>query len=124
MAYRTLDEFIAVKALIAAGSSDRTAASETGVPVGTVRRWRQREVPPAGATRAAELNDWNVIDGPAYCYLLGVYLGDGTLSHQRPGYGDLRIVNDRRYPGISAEILSAMSRTFPTGSVRRRSFVA
>ena len=50
-------------------------------------------------------------DGAAYCYLLGIYLGDGTVVVQRGVW--LQVVNDRRYPGISNEILAAMAETFP-----------
>jgi hypothetical protein len=51
------------------------------------------------------------LDACSYCYLLGAYLGDGTICVQRGVW--LQIVNDRRYPSISAEIRRAMETTFP-----------
>ena len=52
-------------------------------------------------------------DAISYCYLLGVYLGDGTVCRPRGKHVWLQVVNDRRYRSISAEILEAMRSTFP-----------
>jgi hypothetical protein len=56
---------------------------------------------------------WWISDPALYSYLLGPYLGDGTVYHQAPGFWGLRIVNDRRYQQISEEIRAAMSAVFP-----------
>ncbi len=61
---------------------------------------------------------WGIVDGSAYCYLLGAYLGDGTVCHQPPDYWCLRIINDRRYPAISGEILQTMRVTFAGATAR------
>jgi hypothetical protein len=35
------------------------------------------------------------------------------VAHQKPDFWSLAVINDRRYPGISAEILRAMAVTVP-----------
>jgi hypothetical protein len=55
----------------------------------------------------------------AYVYLLGLYLGDGTISsHPRDVYR-LRIFLDKKYPAIVAECAAAMRETMPATEVDR-----
>ena len=56
-------------------------------------------------------------DAERYCYLLGAYLGDGTVSPGSQSW-TLRVINDRRYQSVSREILTAMDATFPDSSAR------
>lgn len=113
--------YYAVMALLRTGLSDYKIAAQTGVNQSTVRNWRRAAGPPQTIERAELAATWSVEDGPSYCYLLGAYLGDGTVQ---VGKGmSLRIVNDRGYPGVSSEILEAMARIFPgrsPASTRRR----
>jgi hypothetical protein len=44
---------------------------------------------------------------------LGVYLGDGHISHRPPSSWSLRIACDRRYQAIIDEVRRAMNLTFP-----------
>lgn len=106
--------------LFGLGISDLEIARRTGVPQTTVSRWHRADEPPAVVRRAERVSSWSVVDPAAYCYLLGAYLGDGTVCAQAPYYWSLQIVNDRRYPGISAEILAAMRVTFPGSTARMR----
>ncbi len=106
----------AVMALLGMGLSDHGIAALTGVKRSTVRNWRLAAHPPQTVKRAELAAAWSVQDVPSYCYLLGAYLGDGTV-HARKGIS-LNIVNDRRYPGVSNEILGAMAKTFPGRSPR------
>jgi hypothetical protein len=110
MAY-DIARYEAVMALLGTGLSDYRIALQTDVNRSTVRNWRLGTHPPQTIQRAELAAAWSVQDVPSYCYLLGAYLGDGTV-HARRGLS-LTIVNDRRYPGISTEILDAMARTFP-----------
>jgi hypothetical protein len=50
---------------------------------------------------------WDVPDAHSYCYLLGIYLGDG---HNAPAAErlDLRVASDNLYPEIKHEILAAI----------------
>lgn len=118
MARRTVTEFQATKARLAAGVSIPVVARELGIPRGTVRTWSRRDTPPLAALRHAAGISWSVGNPDRYCYLLGAYLGDGTVSHPASKSWTLRIINDRRYPEISREILDAMSQTFPDSTPR------
>ncbi len=46
--------------------------------------------------------------GPAYSYLLGVYLGDGMLTRAPRNVWKLRITLDDDYPGIIARVKDAI----------------
>jgi hypothetical protein len=46
--------------------------------------------------------------GERYVYLLGIYLGDGTLAFARRNVWRLRVFQDQRYQSIVSEIESAM----------------
>lgn len=46
--------------------------------------------------------------GERYSYLLGVYLGDGTLAAAPRNVWRLRVVQDQKYPAIVGEISSAI----------------
>ncbi|HWT48252.1 MAG TPA: helix-turn-helix domain-containing protein [Mycobacterium sp.] len=80
---RSADQFEAAKRLIAAGVNDCTIARQIGVPRTTVRDWRCRPQirsrlvsgPGCGA-----LHDYSALPPAAYCYVLGLYLGDGCIS--------------------------------------------
>lgn len=56
--------------------------------------------------------------GAAYCYLLGIYLGDGHLSVRRRAW-ELCVSLDRHYPLIVGETDAALSLVFPKRNVRR-----
>lgn len=91
------------------GANACEIARELGIPRTTVRDWLRGQVP------------WNVVAGgptafacdrcghaahrydelpEAYVYLLGLYLGDGSISQHARGVYRLRITLDNRYPGI------------------------
>jgi hypothetical protein len=107
----SVSTYEAVRSLIDKGLSDSNIARTTDVGKGTVRRWRTAATPPLTVVRSRVVDSWSVRDARAYCYLLGAYLGDGTVCVQRGVW--IQIVNDRRYPGISGEIRKAMETTFP-----------
>jgi hypothetical protein len=52
-----------------------------------------------------------------YVYLLGMYLGDGCLSALPRDVFRLRIVLDRRYPGIIDECRAAIAAVHPGAPV-------
>ena len=111
-----MTKYRAVMDLLGTGLSDYKIAAQTGVKRGTVRNWRCATHTPQTVERQELAATWFVRDGEAYCYLLGAYLGDGTVCIQKATW--LQIVNDRRYPGINSEILAAMATTFPGRSPR------
>jgi hypothetical protein len=110
MAY-DITSYRAVMDLLCTGLSDYKIAQRTGVKRGTVRNWRIASQLPQTIERRRLAAEWRVPDPGSYRYLLGIYLGDGTICAQKGVW--LQIVNDRRYPGISNEILTVMAATFP-----------
>ncbi|HTU29925.1 MAG TPA: hypothetical protein VMF07_11130 [Solirubrobacteraceae bacterium] len=88
------------------------------MPRETVQQWSRRDEPPLPALREAVAREWSISNAERYCYLLGAYLGDGTVSRPRATCWTLRVINDRRYPDISNEILEAMRTTFPDSTPR------
>ena len=50
---------------------------------------------------------------PAYAYLFGMYLGDGSVSRHARGVFRLRIYLDHSYPAIVRECADAMAATLP-----------
>ena len=92
------------------GLGDRRIASLTDIPQPTVRGWRHLEHPPG---RRSHHLTWRVSDEFAHSYLLGCYLGDGTVAHPSPNGWELRLACDRRYVDVMDEIRAAAVLTFP-----------
>ena len=56
---------------------------------------------------------WTAVN---YAYVLGLYLGDGNISRNVRTYS-LRITMDAKYPGIVAEVASALRAGLPNNGV-------
>jgi Homeodomain-like domain len=110
-AKRKVDEALS---LAAAGLPATRIAQRLGVPRSTVRDWVNGRVP-AREGREFELRPEELPD--VYVYLLGLYLGDGCLSALHRGVFRLRIVLDRRYPGIIEECRAAIAAVRPGAPV-------
>ena len=112
---RSLEEVRAVFALTASFLSDREVSRHTGVPVNTIRGWRNRHVPwcarpgivAEGRVRDDTPPDLSALPQKAYSYLLGMYLGDGCLTRNGTSWS-LRITLDEAYPAIVAECEQAV----------------
>jgi hypothetical protein len=108
------------------GLIDADNALVHGVAVQTIRRWRreyQRRGQPRGQAHtsvACPRCDAADLDGAAFAHLLGWYLGDGHISQGRRDVLALHIFNDRRYPGLNAEIADTMRAVKPGGRVHTR----
>lgn len=83
--------------------SDAAIARATGVSRSTIRSWRMD--PAAALRRAARCPrcDDVPLSDVDYAYVLGLYLGDGTLSPFPRDVWRLRIVQDQRYPHLAEE---------------------
>ena len=107
---RSAEEFEHVQRLVAAGLNDCAIARQTGIPRPTIRGWRHN--PPASLPRPASSSpcgvdhDFSGLTAAPYCYLLGLYLGDGCISLYRRVWR-LRIVLDQKYPTIGVDQLIA-----------------
>lgn len=122
---RSAEEFEAVQGLIAAGENDCSIARQTGIPRRTVWDWRRKSPIRARSRNASSGcgidHDFHALSAPPYCYLLGLYLGDGCVS-RHPRAWLLRIVLDAKYPGIIDRCREAIDVLMPgqhAGTVRR-----
>ncbi|HEY1522930.1 MAG TPA: hypothetical protein VGF70_07950 [Solirubrobacteraceae bacterium] len=109
----TEESFWLVKALAKSGLSDYEIARRTGI-----NRIHGASLETPGPTPHSPLGDsgsgdWEVIDLPACCYLLGSYLGDGHINHRPPGTWTLRVARDRQHERIVTKVMAAMEQTFP-----------
>ncbi|MDT5154012.1 MAG: hypothetical protein QOI01_5745 [Mycobacterium sp.] len=120
---RSAEEFDEVRRLIADGMNDCQVARATGIPRKTVWEWRRgpriRPRERTGASPCGIDHDFAALPAAAYCYLLGLYLGDGCISrHARAWH--LRITLDTKYPAIIARCRTAIDMVFP----RQRAAIA
>ncbi|MFF7649828.1 transcriptional regulator [Streptomyces sp. NPDC007983] len=108
-------------ALVAQGRSLNSVSKQTGISRYALRAWRIQLEPTsrttacprcAPAPRPPE-------DIAAYAYLLGLYLGDGCVSHLRKGVYFLRIACADAWPGLIDACESAMRAVRPDNSVCR-----
>ena len=117
---RSLGDVRAVFTLKAAGLTDREVSRRTGVPVNTIRAWRNRHAPlcarPCVLSGSYARNDTppdlNSLPRDAYAYLLGMYLGDGCLTRNGSSW-TLRVALDTAYPGIISECERAIAAVAP-----------
>lgn len=112
---RSAEQFDAGRRLIAAGANDCAIARELGVPRTTVRDWRQRKqirTRLASGPGCGISHDFLALPATAYCYLLGLYLGDGHVSRSQRVW-HLRITLDKKYPGIVKRCCSAINLVMP-----------
>ncbi|GHD53419.1 hypothetical protein GCM10010317_036160 [Streptomyces mirabilis] len=109
--------------LVAQGRSLNSVSKETGVSRAAIRSWQIR-IEPLDRNRA-----WpcprccDTPEGPsdpaAYAYLLGLYLGDGCISHLRRGVYFLRIACADAWPGLIDACAEAMQILRPANKVFR-----
>lgn len=114
---RPTRDVIEVFALKADGHSDREISQFTGVPINTIRGWRNRrflrrslsdvENEDCCKRCAGPMHDLSALPAEAYAYLLGIYLGDGCLTRNGSSW-QLRVYLDSSYLGIIEEVCQAM----------------
>lgn len=108
------------------GMRDADNALKHGVAVKTIRRWRrlyQRRGLPRGQAHTSVLCprcDGAPLDGRAYAELLGWYLGDGHIVHEKRGVYGLHIYNDTRYVVLNEHVRELMRLVKPGGRPHTR----
>jgi hypothetical protein len=112
---RSLADVRSVFQLKAEGLTDREVSARTGVPICTIRLWRNRQVPWSarpGILHESRIRDdtppdvWS-LPRATYAYLLAMYLGDGCITANGSSWM-LRITLDMAYPGIIDECCGAV----------------
>jgi Homeodomain-like domain len=109
------------------GLNSKDVAERLGVSDRTVRDWRAGKLPrhsqPGSAPLCPECrapeHQFDHLTRQ-YVYLLGLYLGDGTISRGPRGVHRLRVFLDLKYPGIVAECIAAMCDVFPRNKIGRQ----
>ncbi|MBO0824089.1 MAG: helix-turn-helix domain-containing protein [Actinobacteria bacterium] len=105
------------------GVLDRENAQICGVSIKSIRHWRYgTRRNPANSRRASHCPrcDGEALDGAAYAYLLGLYLGDGCLTKYRKGVYMLNVACCNDWPGLMDAAQIAMSAVMPASKVSRR----
>lgn len=113
---RTPEEVSRVAGLAAAGLNQCEIARATGIPRATVRMWLAGQTPnfdrPLSSCTACS-GQPDRLPRQHYVYLLGLYLGDGTLSEGRRSVYKLRIICANAYPGLMRECEDSMAAVLP-----------
>ncbi|MGW1891915.1 helix-turn-helix domain-containing protein [Streptomyces sp. NPDC002004] len=111
--------------LLRGGSRNSDVARELAVPQGTISYWKHMARANRGECRRKHEPkcprcDGRALEAAAYVYLLGLYLGDGHISHYS-GHRtpSLVITCTESWPGLMDECERAMRTVFPDNSVCR-----
>ncbi|CAM5690297.1 helix-turn-helix domain-containing protein [Streptomyces fumanus] len=111
--------------LLRGGVPNSAVARQLNVPLGTVGYWKHRDLAERGACPGrpdppCPRCDGRGLDEPAYSYLLGLYLGDGHISHYSAHrVPNLMITCSDSWPGLMDDCENAMRAVFPDNSVCR-----
>src|SRR5262245_6300844 len=101
---RPAEEVARVRELALEGRNACEIARLTGIPRSTLREWIQphykpRLLGPTCSTCGRPEHVFEDLPGSEYSYLLGIYLGDGTISRvPKKRCFKLRVFMDSRYP--------------------------
>jgi hypothetical protein len=100
------------------GLNDRQVAAIVGVSLGAVQKWRTgiRRHPDKERSYCPRCHG-APLDGPAYAYLLGLYLGDGCLTRGRRDVFALSIACCDDWPGLIEAAKNAMATVMPCSGV-------
>jgi hypothetical protein len=110
---RSLTDIERVLSLLQLGLSDYEIARRTDIPRSTVLNWRRGRLPRTpfeeGCPRCrGPEHDFSALPVPTYAYVLGQYLGDGSLFHTGKIGRGLRIASDAQYGGVIRECCDAI----------------
>ncbi|MFE5187710.1 helix-turn-helix domain-containing protein [Streptomyces sp. NPDC056628] len=112
-------------ALLHAGASNADVARHLAIAPGTIGYWKhldrtQRGECPGRHDPKCPRCDGRDLDRPAYAYLLGLYLGDGHISHYSAHrVPNLMITCAESWPGLMDACERAMRAVFPDNAVCR-----
>jgi hypothetical protein len=115
---RSRSDYLQAISLLDRGHSSIDVSRRLGIPSSTVRLWRRTA--PTRARQESVGAAWRPNAERTYCYVFGLYLGDGHIATPR-GNPFLRIFLDAQYEGIVAEARNALEVLWPTTNVRQHS---
>jgi hypothetical protein len=106
------------------GASSSVIGSALNLSPRTIRDWTRGNLPhyadASVCDRCLGHHDFDALPSQ-YGYLLGLYLGDGCLSHHPRDVYKLRIILDAAYPGIVTNARDAAQRVAGKAGTYRRS---
>ncbi|GAA3370158.1 hypothetical protein GCM10020367_15680 [Streptomyces sannanensis] len=112
--------------LLRGGTKNADVARRLNVPLGTIGYWKHTDRAKRGETVGVRpsllcpLCDGRPLDKAAYSYLLGLYLGDGHISHYaKHKVPSLMITLDDAWPGVQDEAEAALRAVFPHNATCR-----
>ena len=115
-----IDQALALRTL---GLSATEISRDLHLPRSTVRDWLYGDLPGALIDATANCqtcgnpdHDFDSLPS-SYVYLLGLYLGDGCISHTHRGVYKLRLSLDSAYPGIIDEAARVVREVMPRNKV-------
>jgi hypothetical protein len=101
------------------GLGDSEISRVTGIPRSTLSAWRHNRRRRYHDRLATANSRWRPAQPAAYCYLLGVYLGDGCLNVQPRGGASLLVSLDLSYPVIIDTVERSIRIVFSDVTVAR-----
>ncbi|MFE4059247.1 helix-turn-helix domain-containing protein [Streptomyces sp. NPDC059096] len=114
-------------ALLDRGVPNRAVAERLNVPRGTIGWWRHEARKERGEqvevrrSLLCPLCDERPLDRASYAYLLGLYLGDGYISHYvRHRTPSLQVTMDDAWPGLQDAAEAAFRAVFPYNAICRQ----
>ncbi|MEU8462809.1 helix-turn-helix domain-containing protein [Streptomyces sp. NPDC029003] len=126
MEFHSLEVRQTALSLLRGGARNADVARKLDVPLGTIGYWKhvdrvKRGVPvEIRASLLCPRCDGRDLDRAAYAYLLGLYLGDGHVSHYvKHRTPSLVITLDDCWPGIQGEAEAALRAVFPYNATCR-----
>ncbi|MFC9296160.1 helix-turn-helix domain-containing protein [Streptomyces sp. NPDC057011] len=126
MEFHSLEVRQAAISLLRDGTRNAEVARRLNVPLGTIGYWKHVDRAKHGETVSIRPSllcprcDQRDLDVVAYAYLLGLYLGDGHISHYaKHKVPSLMITLDDSWPGIQNEAESAIRVVFPHNATCR-----
>ncbi|MFF1690135.1 helix-turn-helix domain-containing protein [Streptomyces sp. NPDC058254] len=112
--------------LLRGGAKNAEVGRQLNIPLGTISYWKHIDRTKRGEpvqTRPSLLCprcDARSLNQPTYAYLLGLYLGDGHISHYaKHKVPSLMITLDDAWPGIQDEAEAALRSVFPHNATCR-----
>lgn len=126
MEFHSLDVRQTALSLLRGGARNADVARHLDVPLGTVSYWKHIDRCKRGEPVAIRPSllcprcDGRALDQSAYAYLLGLYFGDGHISHYvKHKVPSLMITLDNAWPGIQDEAEAALHSVFPHNATCR-----